>query len=273
MPRSVNWHSLARQVERLLLPGECLVCQTMLGAAEWDAPICSLCRSRWRRLPSPLCDRCGQPNDVGSCRFCAEWPHELERVRSAVWFDGPARDAVHRLKYGGWPRAAEPMAQAMRGLAPLEPGVVLVPIPLGKRRLRSRGYNQADVLARALGAVTGLRVDGDQLQRVRETTTQTALTPSERLANVTDAFQAGGSGEGASGRADETGESGWSGQAAVARPVRPARRARLRFVLVDDVCTTGATLIAAASALVAQGASRVEAVTFARAPLPVVGAA
>lgn len=262
MPRSVNWHSLARQVERLLLPGECLVCQTMLGAAEWDAPICSLCRSRWRRLPSPLCDRCGQPNDVGSCRFCAEWPHELERVRSAVWFDGPARDAVHRLKYGGWPRAAEPMAQAMRGLAPLEPGVVLVPIPLGKRRLRSRGYNQADVLARALGAVTGLRVDGDQLQRVRETTTQTALTPSERLANVTDAFQAG---DGTSGESDRAGES------ITAHHARPARLGH--FVLVDDVCTTGATLIAAAAALVAQGASRVEAVTFARAPLPVVGAA
>lgn len=175
-----------------------------------------------------------------------------------MWFDGPARDAVHRLKYGGWPRAAEPMARAMRGLAPLEPGVVLVPIPLGKRRLRSRGYNQADVLARALGAVTGLSVESDRLQRMRETATQTALTPEARLANVMGAFGTEGATVGARHAAS---------------PHEPARPARRHFVLVDDVCTTGATLIAAASALVAQGASRVEAVTFARAPLPVVGAA
>lgn len=244
MSRFAELSALARQVERLLLPGECLVCQTMLGGEEWDAPICSLCRSRWQQLPPPLCARCGQPNEVGSCRFCAEWPHELDRVRSAVWFDGPARDAVHRLKYGGWPRSAEPMARAMRRLEPLEPGVVLVPIPLGKRRRRSRGYNQAEVLARALGTECGLRVDADLLQRVLETSTQTALTPEERLANVREAFRA----EGAEAAEGHT------------------------LVLVDDVCTTGATLIAAAAALIAAGASRVEAVTFARAPVPVVGA-
>jgi ComF family protein len=245
------WHSaellsVARGVERLLLPGECLVCQALLGEREWDAPICSLCRTRWKPLPQPLCQRCGQPDELRSCRFCAEWPHELERVQSAVWLDGPARTAVHRLKYDGWRRAAEPMAHAMRALAPLEPGVVLVPIPLGRRRLRSRGYNQAEVLARALAQVTGLEVQGDRLQRVRETTTQTALTPEARLANVTGAF------------GTEKNRAGGSA---------------LKFVLVDDVCTTGATLVAAASALAAAGAARVEAVTFARAPLPVVGAA
>jgi ComF family protein len=117
---------------------------------------------------------------------------------------------------------------------------VLVPIPLGPRRLRERGYNQAEALARALGRASGLRVDAAVLRRARETRSQTALAPTARAANVAGAFMAS-----------------------------PTQGARL--VLVDDVCTTGATLVAAARALRAAGAARVEAVTFARAPLPVPG--
>jgi ComF family protein len=130
------------------------------------------------------------------------------------------------------------MALAMRGLEPLTRDVVLLPIPLSAKRLRKRGYNQAAVLATALGAATGIAVDGDLLQRARDTPTQTALTPEARAANVTGAFMA------------------------------PAR-VEGTFVLVDDVCTTGATLASAASALREAGAARVDAVTFARAPLPV----
>jgi ComF family protein len=126
------------------------------------------------------------------------------------------------------------MAQAMRALEPLTAGVSLIPVPLGRRRLRSRGYNQSERIAAALGACTGLPMRVDLLQRVRETRTQTALTPEARHANVAGAFHAA-----------------------------PAQG--LELVLVDDVFTTGATLAAAGAALVAAGAERVEAVTFARA--------
>jgi ComF family protein len=233
--------ALAVGVERLLLPGECLLCRATLAGREWDAVVCALCRARWRAVPPPWCARCGQPvlADLG-CRFCADWDAAMGRVRSAVWLEDGARRAVHQLKYDGWHGVAPALAEAMRRLEPLEAGSVLLPIPLGRRRLRERGYNQAEALARALGRAAGLRVETGALRRARETRSQTALAPAARTANVEGAFMAS-----------------------------PTRGARL--VLVDDVCTTGATLVAAARALRAAGAARVEAVTFARAPLPVPG--
>ena len=233
--------AVALGVERLLLPGECMLCHAVLGPREWDALACGLCRTRWRSLPAPFCARCGQPGlpDLG-CRFCADWAPPLARLRSAVWLEGTAREAVHHLKYGGWTGMARSMAEAMRGLEPLRAGALLVPVPLGTSRHRQRGYNQAEVLARALGAVTGLPVRTDLLHRARETRSQTALAPSARAANVRGAFMAAGT-------------------------------AGTRLVLVDDVCTTGATLVAAAAALGDAGAVQVDAVTFARAPLPVPG--
>jgi ComF family protein len=222
-------------VERWLLPAACLLCNEPVPDREGDALICDLCRMRWRTVPHPVCERCGQPSQSGlECRLCVGWPDGLTRARSAVWLDGSARAAVHRLKYEGWSRAAEAMAESMRRLEPLTGQVCLIPVPLAGRRLRDRGYNQSERIAAALGSRVKLPVRCDLLQRIRETRTQTALTPEARHANVSGAFHAG--------------------------PVTG-----LELVLVDDVFTTGATLAAAAAALVGAGAARVEAVTFARA--------
>ena len=77
------------------------------------------------------------------CRICAAWPPEgLSRVRSAVWLAGGAHRAVHLLKYEGWWRMAEPMAERMTALEPLTGGVSLIPVPLGARRLRRRDRGQ-----------------------------------------------------------------------------------------------------------------------------------
>lgn len=244
--RSADVGAALRGVERWLLPASCVLCGEALPAAVSDDPeplVCGVCRLRWRPVPHPLCARCGQPQTGDAdCLLCHEWPAGIGRIRSAVWLDGPARDVVHRLKYEGWSRAAGAMADAMRGLEPLTGRIFLVPIPLGARRLRSRGYNQSERIAAALGARLGVPVRTDLLQRVRETRSQTALTPEARRANVHQAFHAGAAG----------------GIAAGGMPV----------VLVDDVCTTGATLVAAAAALLDAGAVSVEAVTFARAALP-----
>ncbi len=233
---SGSWGELTRSavaLERWLLPAECLLCASSAGAE--DPLICDRCRRRWRPLTSPCCARCGQPQvDDLPCRLCAEWPQALTRARSGVWLDDGARQAVHALKYSGWWRVTSQLAQAMAGLEPLEKGIILVPVPLAPKRMAVRGYNQAERLAAALSELTGHPLAESGLARRRETPTQTRLTPEERRANVAGAFV----GTGVRGRV---------------------------AVLVDDVLTTGATLGACAEGLVAAGAARVEAVTFARA--------
>jgi ComF family protein len=222
-------------VERWLLPAACLLCNEPVPTRENDGLVCDLCRLRWRPVPHPVCERCGQPSFRGlECRLCSTWPSGLSRARSAVWLEDSARAAVHQLKYEGWSRVADSMAEAMRGLEPLTARLCLVPVPLGARRQRRRGYNQSERIASALHVRTGLDLRTDLLMRVRETQTQTALTPESRHANVMGAFSA----------FDSSG---------------------LDLVLVDDVFTTGATLAAAGAALMESGANRVEAVTFARA--------
>jgi len=226
-------------VERWVLPPACLLCQSPVPPRQGDALVCELCRSRWEPVTGPLCERCGQPafGDL-ECRLCAGWPAGLSRVRSAVWLRGTARHAVHCLKYEGWWRVAEALAEAMRGLEPLTGQVCLIPVPLGAKRLRTRGYNQSERIADALAARLGRPLRAGLIRRQRETPTQTALTPEGRHANVAGAFEAGDA-------------------------------AGLTCVLVDDVFTTGATLASAGTALAAAGAVRVEAVTFARAEPPV----
>ena len=175
------------------------------------------------------------------CRICAEWTPPFTVIRSAVWLEDSARRAVHALKYHGWTRTVEAMAAAMLPLVPLGASdAVLVPVPLGSARRRARGYNQSEVLAEEIGRLRGRVMDATIVRRVRHTVTQTRLTPEERRANLAGAFRA----EGAAG---------------------------LRCVLVDDVFTTGATLLAVADALWRAGALSVSAVTFGRALRPLDG--
>jgi ComF family protein len=159
-----------------------------------------------------------------------------------VWLGSEAREVIHHLKYEGYTRLATDMATMMtRSIRRPSDGVV-VPIPLGRRRQRHRGYNQAAEIARALTTRWRLPMREGVLRRTRETRSQTALTPAARRDNVADAFLA-----------------------STPSDARPTRRTSRTIILVDDVMTTGATLSAAATALALAGWSSVGAVTFARA--------
>jgi ComF family protein len=235
----VAWAEAASRVERWLLPPECTVCRSPVVAAS-DALVCDVCVARWRPIALPRCGVCGEPSPLGlECRVCAAWPPDFGPVCSAVRLDPAVRRLVHRFKYQGWWRLAQSFAARMAPLLSEAGEADLVPIPLAPQRQRIRGYNQANCLAVALGAITSLPVRPDLLQRRRETRTQTRLTPESRRANLAGAF------------------GGTQCQRAV--------------ILVDDVFTTGATLCSAAAELLDRGAEQVGAVTFARAELPLAG--
>ncbi len=246
-------------VEQLLLPAECLLCRALLPFRDASRLVCDVCRYRWRPVRPPWCPRCGQPEPLfGRCRVCADWPATFILARSAVWLDAGARAAVHALKYGGLPRIAHDLAAAIAVLDPPgRAGAWLVPIPLGPRRLRHRGYNQSERLARALGR-RWHRPVVELLVRSRDTAAQTTLTPEARLANVAGAFELriGNCGL----RID-----GGKYESAIRNPKSAIERP---LVLVDDVFTTGATLAEAARALERAGARTVLAVTFGRAVVP-----
>jgi ComF family protein len=231
----------------LLLPRACVVCGRAPGAREAGL-VCGRCWLRAQALPLPQCARCGHPIDVrrrrADCAWCELLPPYVRAVRSAYAMPGGAAESVvHALKYQGWPAVATAMARRMGSLRfPLDverERAALVPVPLSASRLRERGYNQSAELARALGALWGLPVRDNLLERVRATKTQTRLTPGERHRNVSGAFRA--------------------------RAERDALRG-LHLVLVDDVVTTAATLNACAAALHAGGARILSFVTFGRAP-------
>lgn len=217
----------------LLFPPRCVVCRKV---GVW---LCSECVPRLPRISGPICACCGTPVSVGSlCPSCQKEPLRLEGIRSAAPFRGPVRAAIHYLKYRHAPTLAGPLGELMAGWwreHPL-PVDVMVPVPLHPARLRARGYNQAALLAHALSQRIGVPVDEGALFRVRATASQMRLKAAERRRNVQDAFYC-----------------------------PPGRVSGRRVLVIDDVCTTGATLEACADALRAGGAIAVWAFTLARA--------
>jgi len=202
---------------------------------------------------------------IGPCRFCADWPDGLTSVTSAVWLGEEAREIVHHLKYEGYTRIAELAARTIaKYVTDPPPEATIVPIPLGIRRRYERGYNQAAEIAKALGAIWACRIDEGVIRRKRETRSQTALDPDERIRNVHGVFSAVLATGGPCKQHDESGFSrAWRGQAETVESHSSVA------ILIDDVLTTGATLASAAEALLDAGWGEVRAVTFARA-LPFV---
>ncbi len=159
-------------------------------------------------------------------------------VVSAVPFGPPIREAIHAFKYEGGKNLDAPLAKfmsaafAQSGLA----ADVIIPIPIHKKRKRERGYNQSELMAKHISLAVNVPMQAQAMTRVRHTSQQAKLNAVERKANVRDAFFAD-----------------------------PAFVKSRRVLLVDDVYTTGATLMEAGRAALAAGASQVFALTLARA--------
>ena len=230
----------------LFLAPICLACDGSIAAGDPARFICRRCRARLRDLPSPCCNRCGAPRlrtgaTIGEqCSFCADWPPDVRFARSSCLLHPPADRVVHQLKYNGWRGLAQPMGERMARVAlpdEILEARLVVAVPTTRQRRRARGYNQAELLARVFAEQRGLRFV-PLLQRASGRSSQIALQPLERAANVAGAFQLA--------------------------PQRPALNGE-HLLLIDDVLTTGATSAECARTLVAGGARCVSVVTFARA--------
>jgi ComF family protein len=161
-------------------------------------------------------------------------------LRSAAAYEGCVEMSIHRFKYQGWRRLAEPLALLMGERLAVE-GLAAewaVAVPLHPARLRARGYNQAELLARELRRRLGLAKPPGELVRVRATPPQVGHDRLWRLANVKNAFE-------------------WRGEPLRGRPI----------LLVDDVATTGATLDACAGALRVAESGSVTGISVARVTL------
>lgn len=200
---------------------------------------CSDCQKKVNAIHDTVCTFCGLPQEsVGLCTQCGENPPAYKMLRSWAVFAGPIQGALHRLKYKRDVGLGEALSEQVAGfVSQLNwPVDTLIPIPLGKKRLKERGYNQVAMIAMPLSMQLGLKYLPKAISRARETRSQVGLSAMERQENVRSAFLA-----------DK-----WKvrGQA---------------ILLIDDVATTGATLSSAAEALYNSGARDVYGITIARA--------
>ena len=220
----------------LVFPPRCANCQR---AGE---RLCALCRSQIEYLADPICQYCGYPLDdtptTGECSQCRRTLFPGNGLRSLAFHSGPLRKAIHAFKY----RNSTPLSEILAGLmarrwpAGLPSDAILMPVPLSSDRRRERGFNQAEVLARQLGGYRRIPISIGGLQRVRSTPSQVGLNGAQRRQNVVGAFSAD-----------------------------PFQVKNLELILIDDVCTTGATLGACADVLLQAGAAQVWAYTLTRA--------
>ena len=230
-----------KTVADVILPPSCVGCQSRLAGHDTLCPAC------WRQIDfirAPLCDTLGipLPYDTGAPLISAAavaHPPDFGRARAAGLYSGLLRDMIHDLKYrdthhgrrlfGRW------LAEAGREL--IADCDVIVAIPLARRRMLIRRFNQSQILAHEVARLTGKPSAPLALVRTRATRSQVGLSRGERERNVSGAF--------------------------AVRPGQTAQIAGKAILLIDDVITTGATASAAARVLKRAGAARVDVLALA----------
>ncbi|MGV1100569.1 double zinc ribbon domain-containing protein [Thiovibrio sp. JS02] len=226
----------------LFFPPSCLSCEAPLSSSR-NIQFCADCYSRLSFIHSPLCPRCGRlfSNAAGGdhlCSACLTKKIHFSAARALLLYEEPLKKIIHRLKYQGKTSCLRSIS-LLKDAHPLPArfaGVDLIlPVPLHKKRLGERGFNQALLLAECFFP-RDKRLKRDLLVRPRETAPQTGFSGRERRRNLRDAF-------------------------AVPKPAAVAGK---RILLIDDVFTTGTTVNECARTLKKAGAGEVLVLTLAR---------
>jgi ComF family protein len=229
----------------LIFPPRCITCEELLGQ-HGPLPFCTSCMAGVHFIESPLCPRCGTPFPVAEgedhlCGDCLSTERPYAVARSVGRYEKTLLTAIHRFKYRGKTGIGDLLSGIMADFAEktwdMKVFSRILPVPLHRRRLRERGFNQAMILARGLSRRFNIPLDFTSLRRNLFTPPQVGLDRKQRLTNVQGAFT-------------------------VTHPERIDGR---RLLLVDDVFTTGSTLNECARVLIQAKAEAVAVLTMARA--------
>jgi len=202
--------------------------------------ICEACVNRFAQ-PQPRCQTCALPVPVGvrQCGACIKTPPPLDACLAAVTYAFPWSELIVGYKFHNQPGLASAFALLLRSAPWVEPALdaadFVLPMPLSKERLQTRGFNQALLLARQLASD---KTDQRLLLRIKDTPPQSSLKRADRLSSLNDVF--------------------------AVEPLLIGQIKGARLVLIDDVMTSGASLYAAARVLRAAGAAHITGVVIAR---------
>lgn len=218
-----------------LYPSSCPVCHKPSDKHLYS-PVCKDCWDSIRKYTGPACNICAAPlvsEYSATCGECLLHKPDFSSVQNFGIYSDTLREAIHILKFSGLKRLAKPLGRFLSELRmPEADGIV--PVPLTKKALRQRGFNQTLLLARVLSKSCGIPVHMDLLYKKKETLPQIGLGAKERITNIKNAYEVNGDIKG------------------------------LTLILLDDVMTTGATARECSKTLIKAGAKEVTVVTLAR---------
>lgn len=216
-----------------LFPPDCACCQKA------NFVVCPACENQFPLITEHVCEICGIPvaENQFKCDDCISTPPLFSGMRSYAHYSGTVREAIHSLKYKNnialgfyFSKYLNQILQRVSWDFDL-----VIPVPLSKKHMKERGFNQSALIARPLARTSARKFDPQALMRIKETRSQVNLTAAERHENVKDAFLG-----------------------------NPDKLKKKSILLVDDVITTGATMEYCTKALLDSGAKKVYCISIAR---------
>lgn len=227
--------SLTALTLNLLYPSTCPICKKHSDSNE-HLPICKNCWDQIEQYTGPSCSICATPlvsEYATVCENCIDDSPKFSKVLNYGLYSGALAEAIHRMKFYGVRRLAKPLTRLLLNL-PIPKHDGILPVPLSKKGLISRGFNQSLLISNILSKELGIPLFTNALLKIKDTLPQIGLNAKQRRKNIKGAFSAGYDVKG------------------------------LKLLLVDDVMTTGATARECSKTLIKAGAKEVVVVTLAR---------